>query len=104
MGVPRYIVFPKRFSTPLIKYQQSVLNFISGRQRDSSGVPSDKKNFASLLYELRQSFNNVNPQRPLLLTEVVSARKSTIDQAYDVTAMTKTLDFINVMTGDYHGW
>ena len=77
---------------------------ISGGRSDSPGSPSDKKNFASLLHELRESFNNVNTQRRLLLTAAVSAGKNTIDQAYDVTAMAQTLDFINVMTYDYHGW
>ena len=27
-----------------------------------------------------------------------------LDQAYDVPTMSETLDFINVMTYDYHGW
>ena len=40
----------------------------------------------------------------LLLTAAVSAGKATIDLAYDVPVMAQTLDFINVMSYDYHGW
>ena len=43
-------------------------------------------------------------QHGLLLTAAVSAGKATIDKAYDVTTMSETLDFINVMSYDFHGW
>ena len=43
-------------------------------------------------------------KKGLLLTAAVSAGKKTIDKAYDVPVMSETLDFINVMTYDFHGW
>jgi chitinase len=49
---------------------------------------------------MRQLFD----EHGLLLTAAVSAGKNTIDAAYDVVTMSKTLDYINVMTYDYHGW
>ena len=77
---------------------------VSGGRDDSPGCTTDRDNFASLLHELREAFNSVNLLRPLLLTAAVAAGRNTIDQAYDVEAMAETLDFINVMTYDYHGW
>ena len=50
--------------------------------------------------ELRPIFD----KHGLLLTAAVSAGKNTIDKAYEVTTMSETLDFINVMTYDFHGW
>jgi chitinase len=39
----------------------------------------------------------------LLLSAAVSAGKSTIEKAYDVPVLGQYLDFINVMTYDFHG-
>lgn len=39
-----------------------------------------------------------------MMTAAVSASHDTINYAYDVPTMTETLDFINLMTYDYHGW
>ena len=39
-----------------------------------------------------------------LLTAAVSAGFKTIDKAYDVPTLAETLDFINLMSYDYHGW
>lgn len=63
------------------------------------GALEDKQNYPLLLKELRQQFE----PHQLLLTAAVSAGKSTIDGAYDVPAFTQYLDFINMMTYDYHG-
>ena len=40
----------------------------------------------------------------LMLTAAVSAGKATIDKAYDVPVMAQTLDYINLMSYDFHGW
>lgn len=72
----------------------------SGGREDSPGKPEDKANFASLLKEMKPVFD----KHGLLLTAAVSAGKNTIDAAYDVPVMSQTLDFINVMTYDFHGW
>ena len=66
-------------------------------------MPEDKKNFATLLQELREAFDK-NEAGRLLLTAAVPHGKYTIDRGYDVPAMSKSLDFINVMTYDFHSW
>ena len=81
------------------------MNLIStGGRDDSPGDPSDKENYATLLQEMRLAFNGVNRENPLLMTAAVSASKPTIDKAYPVKEMSDVLDFISVMSYDYHGW
>ena len=79
--------------------QKFFFPYLGGRA-DSPGLPEDKQNFAQLLIEMRPLFD----KHGLLLTAAVSAGKSTIDKAYDVPVMSRTLDFINVMSYDFHGW
>uniref|UniRef100_A0A3P9AUR8 chitinase n=1 Tax=Maylandia zebra TaxID=106582 RepID=A0A3P9AUR8_9CICH len=65
--------------------------------------PQDKKRFTVLLQELMRAFEEEGKKtnRPrLLLTAAVSARKETIDSAYQIGAV---LDYIHVMTYDFHG-
>ena len=40
----------------------------------------------------------------LMMTAAVSAGYLTIDVAYDIPAMAETLDLIQIMTYDYHGY
>nr|QPD99037.1 putative chitinase 1 [Tityus serrulatus] len=63
---------------------------------------SDKENFSKLLKELRKAFNKENPS--LLLTAAVSAGKYVSNQAYQGEKMAEYLDFVNVMTYDYHNF
>nr|WNT43924.1 chitinase 2 [Monochamus alternatus] len=65
------------------------------------GPSSDKTNFPKLLQELRKEFDKENP--PLVLAASISGYKEVIDVAYDLTTLGQTLDFISVMTYDYHG-
>ncbi|TRY79747.1 hypothetical protein TCAL_01968 [Tigriopus californicus] len=67
---------------------------------DRGGTYADKKNFADLVNEL----SAVLRPRGLLLSAAVSAAKFRIDEGYDVPAISKKLDFINVMTYDLHGF
>uniref|UniRef100_A0A670ZBJ1 GH18 domain-containing protein n=1 Tax=Pseudonaja textilis TaxID=8673 RepID=A0A670ZBJ1_PSETE len=63
--------------------------------------PEDKHLFTILIQELSAGFREESEQtgKPrLLLSAAVSASKTTIDAAYEVN-----LDFINVMTYDFHG-
>ncbi|KAL0842015.1 hypothetical protein ABMA28_014232 [Loxostege sticticalis] len=60
---------------------------------------SDKQGFAELVKELRTAFN----RRGLLLSAAVSASKRVIDFAYDVPTLSMNLDWIALMTYDYHG-
>ncbi|KAJ4447149.1 hypothetical protein ANN_09150 [Periplaneta americana] len=63
------------------------------------GAPGDKAAFAKLLSELRPQFD----ANGFILSAAVSAGEPTVDAAYDVPALAKYLDFINVMTYDLHG-
>nr|QDA39872.1 chitinase 4 [Phenacoccus solenopsis] len=63
------------------------------------GPDSDKAGFAALVTELRQAFN----AHGYLLSAAVSPSKTVIDKGYDVVTLSEKLDWIGVMTYDYHG-
>ncbi|KAJ8682783.1 hypothetical protein QAD02_018575 [Eretmocerus hayati] len=65
----------------------------------TKGPSSDKQSFALLLKELSAVFK----PKGLLLSSAVSPSKKIIDVGYDVPALAKYLDWIAVMTYDYHG-
>ncbi|PVD37547.1 hypothetical protein C0Q70_00141 [Pomacea canaliculata] len=55
---------------------------------------------------MRQAFEaeaRTSGKSRLLLSAAVSGGKETVDSAYDVPAIAKALDFINLMTYDFHG-
>ncbi|CAB4063334.1 E3.2.1.14 [Lepeophtheirus salmonis] len=72
-----------------------------GGRLGSQGSPEDKVNYVKLIKELRTALDKAGR---LKLTAAVSAGKNTIDKGYDVQAMGMYMDYINVMTYDYHGW
>ena len=59
----------------------------------------DKAGFSSLVSELRAAFSPLG----LLLSAAVSPSKKIIDLGYDVASLARDLDWIAVMTYDYHG-
>ncbi|XP_028966665.1 probable chitinase 10 [Galendromus occidentalis] len=66
----------------------------------------DKDNFVKLLKDLREAFEAEAKEKKLkrlLLTAAVSAGAETIQSGYDVPAVAAYLDFINVMSYDFHG-
>nr|AAH45331.1 Zgc:55406 protein [Danio rerio]AAI64190.1 Zgc:55406 protein [Danio rerio] len=68
--------------------------------------PEDKQRFTLLCKELVAAYEaeskaTGNPQ--LMLTAAVSAGKGTIDDGYEIAEIAKYLNFINVMTYDFHG-
>uniref|UniRef100_UPI0037E712F0 acidic mammalian chitinase-like n=1 Tax=Semicossyphus pulcher TaxID=241346 RepID=UPI0037E712F0 len=68
--------------------------------------PEDKKRFTVLCRELLEAFEEEAAQtkRPrLLLTAAVAAGKGNIDNGYEIAKVSKFLDFINVMSYDFHG-
>ncbi|XP_051805851.1 acidic mammalian chitinase-like isoform X2 [Acanthochromis polyacanthus] len=68
--------------------------------------PEDKSRFTVLCQELLDAFEKeaAATRRPrLLLAAAVAAGKGNIDNGYEVAAVTKLLDFANVMTYDLHG-
>lgn len=63
------------------------------------GREEDRNDFVELVRELREAMNPGG----YILTAAVSAGKSTIDRAYEVPCLSENLDFINLMTYDFHG-
>ena len=59
----------------------------------------DKSGFAKFVAELRKAFH----PRGLLLSAAVSPSKKIIDVGYDVPSIARDLDWIAVMSYDYHG-
>ncbi|CAH1256761.1 CHIA, partial [Branchiostoma lanceolatum] len=67
--------------------------------------PEDKQNFVTLVRELKMAFlleHTETGRDLLLLTAAVAASGSTVETAYDIAAISQFLDFINVMTYDFH--
>ena len=65
----------------------------------SKGPASDKESFSAFVRELSNAFK----PRGLLLSAAVSPSKRVIDHGYDVPILGRYLDWIAVMTYDYHG-
>ncbi|KAK7483790.1 hypothetical protein BaRGS_00025006 [Batillaria attramentaria] len=68
--------------------------------------PEDRDHFTDLVREMRQAFEAeaIRTGKPrLLFTAAVAAGKDTIDTAYNIPAISKEFDFINLMTYDLHG-
>uniref|UniRef100_H3D4T3 chitinase n=1 Tax=Tetraodon nigroviridis TaxID=99883 RepID=H3D4T3_TETNG len=71
------------------------------------GSPAeDKQRFTALCKELIEAYGaegNVSGRPRLLLSAAVPASKKTIDAGFEIAEISKYLDFINVMTYDFHG-
>ncbi|XP_060080739.1 probable chitinase 10 [Ylistrum balloti] len=68
--------------------------------------PIDKYRFTSLVKGLRQEFDHsaaTTGLPRLILTAAVSAIRSIIDGGYEITKLSRYLDFINLMAYDLHG-
>jgi len=68
--------------------------------------PQSKTQFVNLLTGLRQGFEaeaKASGKPRLLLTAAVSAGEGNIVVGYDIPAMSKPLDFVNLMSYDLHG-
>ncbi|XP_051967375.1 acidic mammalian chitinase-like [Xyrauchen texanus] len=68
--------------------------------------PEDKQRFTLLCKELTEAYEaeGLATGRPkLMLTAAVAAGKDTIDAGYEIAEIAKYLDFINIMTYDFHG-
>ncbi|XP_029162287.1 probable chitinase 2 isoform X2 [Nylanderia fulva] len=63
------------------------------------GALHDKQNFVNLVKELRNTFR----EHRFLLTAAISANKDIIDKGYNISEISKYLDYIHVMAYDYHG-
>lgn len=71
------------------------------------GSPAvDKQRFTTLVQQLRTAFDvegSATGRDPLMLSIAVGAGKAVVDSAYEVDKLAKSLDFINLMTYDFHG-
>lgn len=65
----------------------------------TKGYSDEKEGFASLAIELSQAFK----PKGLLLSSAVSPSKKVMDEGYDVVTLSSYMDWIAVMTYDYHG-
>ncbi|XP_060530054.1 probable chitinase 10 [Cylas formicarius] len=89
----------------LRKYNFKGLHFdwnypICWQSNCKKGPASDKPNFNKLMQELRREFDTTG----LELAASISGYKEVIDVAYDLATLSNILDFISVMTYDYHGF
>lgn len=99
------------------KYNRQVFTFSAIeflRERNFDGLDidwefphaNDKKNFVDLLRELREAFEAEAKEKHLprlLITCAVSGGAETIKAGYDVGPIGQYVDFINVMSYDFHG-
>ena len=65
----------------------------------NKGPDSDKEAFALWVKELKEAFR----PKGYLLSAAVSPSKKVMDAGYDVPSIARDLDWIAVMTYDYHG-
>ncbi|XP_023564402.1 chitinase-3-like protein 1 [Octodon degus] len=65
----------------------------------------DKRHFTTLIKEMKTEFTQeTHPgKEQLLLSAAVSAGKVTIDTGYDIDQIARYLDFISILTYDFHG-
>lgn len=63
------------------------------------GPDSDKPSFSAFVKELKEAFE----PKGYLLSAAVSPSKAVIDAGYDVPVLGKYLDWVAVMTYDFHG-
>ncbi|KAK0151878.1 Acidic mammalian chitinase [Merluccius polli] len=99
-------VFIKSAISFLRKHNFDGLNLAWEFPGQMGSMPTDKAKFSELIAELDQAFLEEardTRKTQLLLTANVAAFESTVTGAYDVPKIAPHLDFINVMTYDYHG-
>ncbi|CAF0752708.1 unnamed protein product [Rotaria sordida] len=75
--------------------------------RDRGASADSKIKFNILIHELRQTFEDdairINKTNRLLLTAAVAADPKKIEQGYIIEEFCNSLDYVSVMTYDYHG-
>lgn len=93
-------------SANIAAFVKNALNFLATYKFDGLDIdwefPSsaaDKAGYSALLTALRTAFNPYG----YILSAAVASGSATIDNGYDVPTLSKTLDFINLMTYDMHG-
>ncbi|PNJ46364.1 CHI3L2 isoform 10 [Pongo abelii] len=99
-------------STSRLEFVNSVILFLRNHNFDGLDVswiyPDQKENthFTVLIHELAEAFQKdftKSTKERLLLTAGVSAGRQMIDNSYQVEKLAKDLDFINLLSFDFHG-
>ncbi|XP_044249663.1 probable chitinase 10 isoform X2 [Drosophila takahashii] len=67
----------------------------------SKGPLSDRPNLTKLLRELRTEFQRINPK--FQVGVAISGYEEIIKEAYEFSALSEIVDYMTVMTYDYHG-
>uniref|UniRef100_A0A3Q3ET14 GH18 domain-containing protein n=1 Tax=Labrus bergylta TaxID=56723 RepID=A0A3Q3ET14_9LABR len=102
----------EKFGTEKEVFIQSVIRLLRAFNFDGLDVDwrypaeEDKQRFTELCKELETAFvdeGTSSNQERLILAASVSAERSTIDAGYEVEEIAMHLDFINVLTFDFHG-
>ncbi|XP_008570097.1 PREDICTED: chitinase-3-like protein 2 [Galeopterus variegatus] len=99
-------------SSSRLEFINSVILFLKTHNFDGLDVswiyPDQKDNthFAMLIHELAEAFQKnlvKSTQESLLLTAGVSAGRQMIDNSYQIKRLAEELDFINLLSFDFHG-
>uniref|UniRef100_A0A5S6QI64 Chitin-binding type-2 domain-containing protein n=1 Tax=Trichuris muris TaxID=70415 RepID=A0A5S6QI64_TRIMR len=94
------------------KFISSLVSFLTQNKFDGFDLDweyperSDKQNYVLLCQEILAKFQQLAKSTGgsrLLFTSAVSANPETVDAGFDVPALAKVFDFINLMSYDYHG-
>lgn len=65
-----------------------------------NGMTNERIHFAQLLHEIRREYQREH--RTYLLTLAVAAPSILVDLTYDVREINENVDFVNIMTYDFH--
>ncbi|KAF5911004.1 hypothetical protein HPG69_000969 [Diceros bicornis minor] len=99
-------------STSRLKFINSVILFLRNHNFDGLDISwiypdlKDNTHFTVLIQELAESFQKdfvKSTKERLLLTAGVSAGRQMIDNSYQIKKLAKELDFINLLSFDFHG-